>query len=97
MVRKNNTFSKGQSLVEFALMLPILLLIVLGVIEFGRIFLLYTEASNAAREAARYGVAAGDSPNSLPRYLDCDEIRQAALDTTVLSNFDPVEIGRAHV
>lgn len=91
MLQKIKTPAKGQSLLEFALMLPVLLIIVLGVIEFGRIFLLYTEASNAAREAARYGVAAGNSPNNMPRYLDCDEIRQAALDTVVLSDFEPVE------
>ena len=80
MIQKIKSPTKGQSLLEFALMLPILLLIVIGVIEFGRIFLLYTEASNAAREAARYGVAAGQSPNNMPRYLDCAEIRQAAPD-----------------
>lgn len=91
MSRKIKSPAIGQALVEFALLLPILLLLVLGVIEFGRIFLLYTEASNAAREAARYGVAAGDSPNSIARFLDCAEIRQAALDTTVLSDFTPIE------
>lgn len=90
MLCKVSRTAKGQSLVEFALILPVLLLIILGVVEFGRIFFLYTEASNAAREAARYGVAAGESPNGLPRYLDCGEIRQAALDTTILSNFAPV-------
>ncbi len=90
MLRKIKMSEKGQSFIEFALMLPILLLVVLGIIEFGRIFLLYTEASNASREAARYGVAAGRSPNDIPRYLDCSEIRQAALDRVVLSDFDPI-------
>jgi Flp pilus assembly protein TadG len=91
MLQKIKAPAKGQSLLEFALMLPLLLLIVLGIIEFGRIFLLYTEASNAAREGARYGVAAGDSPNSVPRYLDCDEIRAAAVNTTVLSDLEPID------
>lgn len=47
---------KGQSLVEFALILPILLLVILGTMEFGRIFLLYATVSNGAREGSRYGM-----------------------------------------
>lgn len=47
---------KGQGLVEFALMLPILLLVILGTIEFGRIFLIYATVSNGAREGSRYGM-----------------------------------------
>lgn len=47
---------RGQSMVELALVLPILLLIVLGLIEFGRAFFIYTVVSNAAREGARFGI-----------------------------------------
>lgn len=47
---------KGQGLVEFALILPILLLVILGTIEFGRIFLIYATVSNGAREGSRYGM-----------------------------------------
>ncbi len=46
----------GQGLVEFALILPILLLVIIGTIEFARIFIIYTTVSNAAREGARYGM-----------------------------------------
>lgn len=54
--------SRGQSLVEFALALPAILLIFFGIIELGRAFLIYSEVSNAAREGARYGmVQPGDS------------------------------------
>jgi len=44
----------GQSMVEFALILPILLLMVLGVVDFGRAFFTYEALANAAREGARY-------------------------------------------
>jgi len=47
---------RGQSLVEMALLLPVLLLIILGLIEFGRAFFFYTMISNVAREGARYGM-----------------------------------------
>ena len=45
---------KGQAMVEFALVLPILLLILCGIIDFGWIFGNQLLANNASREAARY-------------------------------------------
>lgn len=45
---------KGQSLVEFALVLPVLLLILLGIMEFGRILGGYVELQSAARDVTRY-------------------------------------------
>ncbi|KAB0666539.1 pilus assembly protein [Oryzomonas japonica] len=45
--------SKGQALVELALILPILLLLILGVIEFGRAFYMKNTLTNAVRHAAR--------------------------------------------
>jgi len=45
---------EGQSLVEFALVLPILLLLLCGIIDFGWIFGNQLLANNASREAARY-------------------------------------------
>lgn len=44
----------GQTLAEFALTLPILLLLIFGIIEFGRIFQAWVTLQNAARAAARY-------------------------------------------
>lgn len=44
---------KGQALVEFALIVPIFLLLVLGVFEFGRAWNVYQTLSEAAREGAR--------------------------------------------
>ena len=89
---------RGQGLVEFALVLPILLLLVWGVIEFGRLLFIYTEVSNAAREAVRFGVARGGGADPFfdgPNHLNCDGIMQAARSTTVLSGLpdDEFEIG----
>lgn len=46
---------KGQSLVEFALVLTPMMLILLGIIQFGFIFNAYVTLTNATREAAREG------------------------------------------
>ncbi len=49
--------SRGQSLVEFALTLPLLMLILIGTLDLGRITASYVILANAAREGARYGAA----------------------------------------
>ena len=51
--------SRGQTLVEFALILPVLLLLTLGVVDFSRIFVSYIALTNAVREGALYA-AEGD-------------------------------------
>src|ERR1700694_1573807 len=58
MLRNTSTRRRrqsAQSLTEFALILPVLMLILLGVVDFGRVFYYWTSIANAAREGARYG------------------------------------------
>jgi Flp pilus assembly protein TadG len=43
----------GQALVEFAILLPILLLLLLGILQFGVVFNNYIQVTSAAREGAR--------------------------------------------
>lgn len=45
---------RGQSLVEFAIVAPLLLLLVLGAMDFGRMFYAKIVITNAAREGANY-------------------------------------------
>lgn len=68
----------GQAMVEFALVFPIFLLLVLGVIELGHLIFVYSSVYVASREAARYGAAAGTSGNGVPYYQDCSGMRDAA-------------------
>ncbi len=57
-MRTRRKFSRrsrsGQSLAELALIMPLLLMIVLGVIDFGRLFGSYIALQNASREGARF-------------------------------------------
>jgi len=48
--------SRGQSVVEFALVLPLLLVLVFGITEFGRAWLTMNVLTSAAREGARLAV-----------------------------------------
>ena len=53
--------SRGQALLEFALILPILLMLVLGIVEFGRVWNLAQLMSDVTREGARRSVIADNS------------------------------------
>jgi Flp pilus assembly protein TadG len=75
----------GQGLVEFMLVLPILLLLLLGTVELGRMFLIFAEATSASREASRYGASVGSDGMGGLRYLDCDGMRSAAKRMFVMS------------
>ena len=47
--------SRGQSLTEFALILPLLLVLVGGIVDFGLVFFIGQVIQNAAHEGARIG------------------------------------------
>ncbi len=51
----------GQSLVEFTLVLPILLLLLFVIVDFGRAFYTWNIVANAAREGARTGAVQSDT------------------------------------
>ena len=55
---------EGSELIEFALVTPILILLLAGIFDFGMMFRSYEAVTNAAREGARVGV--------LPGYADAD-------------------------
>jgi Flp pilus assembly protein TadG len=56
MRRRHAHRTRGQALVEFALVLPVFLLIVFGIIDAGRLIFTYNTVSNAARNAARVAI-----------------------------------------
>ncbi len=75
----------GQALVEFALVLPILLLLLLAVTDFGRAFWTLQVITNSSREGARVGVLAGVSSGQVTttvnNYLQTAGMDQAATVT----------------
>ena len=67
---------KGQNLVELALVLPLLLLLLAGIVDFGRAFYGFIALENAAREGARYAAAhvnSDDTSLTLARRRAADE------------------------
>jgi hypothetical protein len=76
---------RGQALVEFALVLPLVLLLVVGMLEFARAWNLHQSLTDAVREGARRAVLADANPVDsvyapIWRYLE-----QAGYDPTYAS------------
>jgi Flp pilus assembly protein TadG len=60
----------GQSLVEFALVFPIIILLIMGFAEIGRAVFTFNTIANAARQGARVAAV-----NQLADVTECDESR----------------------
>lgn len=71
MRRRFDHGDRGQGLVEFALIIPIFLLVVLGLFDLGRAVFYSSTLSNSAREAVRLGIVDQNTA----------DIRQEAIDS----------------
>ncbi len=87
-----NQKTRAQAMMEFALVLPILLVLIYGLLETGRLLFIYASTITAARQAARYGSATGDNPDGIPYYNDCAGIEAAAERVGFINVFDSVTI-----
>jgi Flp pilus assembly protein TadG len=70
LIHKKGTGERGQSLVEFALILPLFLLLMFAIVDFGMGFYSWITVTNAAREGARIGAVGADSPTIQQRVKD---------------------------
>jgi Flp pilus assembly protein TadG len=85
-MKQNLKDQKGASAVEFALVLPILVIIVFGIIEFS--LALYDKAmiTNASREGARAGIVYRTEPSS-GDYSPLSDAEIANIVTQYLRNY----------
>ena len=87
---RTNKNHHGQSLVEFALILPLLLMLVLGALDFGRLFYTKIILTNAAREGAYYLVSHYEDPDVLAMATAAAEAEaQNAGVCCITVGFDP--------
>jgi len=84
IISEKNGF-KAQAIIEFAIVLPILLMVIVGILEVGRYIFIYSAATNASRNAVRYASAVGhDDAHGLTKFNYCQGIKQTALDSAYL-------------
>jgi Flp pilus assembly protein TadG len=84
--------ARGQSVTEFALVLPLMLLILMGVIDFGRLYTTVIGVESAAREAADFGTTYGAALWSDVNYDDTTrrmEERACVAASTLADYSDP--------
>jgi len=76
---------RGDSLVEFALIAFMFVMVLAGVVELGRMVLVYNTIANAAREGTRYAIVHGAdqtvSPSGPGNPCTCTDVK------TVVTNF----------
>jgi hypothetical protein len=77
-------------LVEFALVIPILLLLMMGIIDFGRLMFALVSISNASREASRYASVPG--AGDTVQHIDCDGIVSIARGAAFLFELESVTV-----
>ncbi|MGB2695482.1 MAG: TadE family protein [Dehalococcoidia bacterium] len=76
--------NRGQSLVEFAFVVPILFILVFGIIDFGVGLHSWITVTNAAREGARLGAVHGTQAEVIARVHErASNLDQASLDVLV--------------
>ncbi|MEO1646576.1 MAG: TadE/TadG family type IV pilus assembly protein, partial [Chloroflexota bacterium] len=68
---------RGQGLVEFSLILPILLLVIFGIIDYGRVLFIFSDVANSIRDGSRNATLVG-TVSGVERYRACDQITDDA-------------------
>ena len=108
--RKLHNARQGNVSLEFALVLPVLVMLLLGIIEFSRALQVGQMVTNVAREGARQAIVTGTSNSDIEDMardrlqevlsLSVDDVAQCIVNITVVAavgNSDPAdEVANAH-
>jgi Flp pilus assembly protein TadG len=94
-VLENRQEEPGQSLVEMAVALPVLILLLVAVIDFARIIDASIVLTNAAREGARFAsVDPSLSPSDIQQMVVSD-VLGSGTNVTMMEDFDPSNVSVA--
>lgn len=74
MIGRNLRKERGQDLAEYALILPIFLMVIMSIFDMGRAVYYYSALQNSVREGARYGIIYPDDITGIE-----DVVRQKAV------------------
>lgn len=85
-VKRHGKQNCGQSLIEFALIFPLIMLIMLGAFDFGMYFTTAHTVQNAGREGVRYAVVLPNLVDNDPRVID--RVESLIPDSNLFSGFE---------
>lgn len=85
---------RGQGMVEFALVGPILFVMLFGVMEGAWLLFHNHQVSNAAREGARYAVVHGEMSEDL---ATSESVREYVLERVQLANGESLEVALVQI
>jgi Flp pilus assembly protein TadG len=74
--------SRGQAMVEFTLILPCLMLLILGIYQFGQTYADYIQVTNAARDGGRKALVSRGDTNGVADTITAAKAATWWLDTT---------------
>jgi len=92
LLNRRRSARKGAAVVEMAVVTPLLLTLLFGLIEFGWVFMVKETLTNAAREACRVGVLQGSTTDDI-----FTRFEEAAAPTGVTITADMLTITEATV
>ena len=88
---------RGAALLETAMTLPLVLLITVGIVEFGRAYQTWQVLTNAAREGARVAVLPGTDDTAVQDrvedYLEAGQVSYPDSATVVITRNNVISIG----
>lgn len=93
MKQKTKNKSLGQATVEFALILPILLVVIFGIFEVSRAIFNYSMIYAGAREGVRFGSSVGDADgDGLLNFQDYQDIKDEVMRFARFASVDPGQV-----
>ena len=84
--------SRGQNLVEFGLVLPILIITMLGITDFGLTYFIRGSVDNAAREGARYASVRAGAGGTGGASMNVDNVKTQVINTVTGVSLSPSDI-----
>lgn len=89
LCRSSRLSRRGTAAVEFAVVAPLLMLLVFGMVEYGRLVMVQQVLTNASREGARTAILAGSSADSVQQlvvdYCEAGGVRIVSSDVQIQS------------